>query len=167
MAAGGTPAARCLSLLLLPRRASGRRVGGRELGADEHQRRLGVARLGNRREGELGDRARAKDEAVSRAAVLEGTEFLTLPNVVTGPHLRVDDARGDLHHADRHEGHQPDDGIVSLDEDDRPGRDVREVGLRVGGLDRVPALRIGLRVVVPSRTNARTTVPATGLCHRW
>jgi hypothetical protein len=51
--------------LLFASRVLGRRVGGGELGADEDQWRLGVVRLGNRREGELGDRARAEDEAVS------------------------------------------------------------------------------------------------------
>jgi hypothetical protein len=81
-------------------------------------------RLGNRCEGEVRDCARPEDEAVSRAAVLEVTEFLTLPDVVAGRHLRVDQARGNLRHADRHERHQADHGVIGLDEDDRPGRDV-------------------------------------------
>ena len=46
------------------RGASDGRAGDREPGADERQRRLGVARLGDRREGELGDGARTKDRAV-------------------------------------------------------------------------------------------------------
>jgi hypothetical protein len=54
-----------MGLLIL--RASDGRVGDGEPRADEHQRGLGVVRLGNRREGELGDRARTKDEAVSRS----------------------------------------------------------------------------------------------------
>jgi hypothetical protein len=36
---------------------------------------------GNGREGELGDRARAEDEAVRRTAVLEVSEFLALGDV--------------------------------------------------------------------------------------
>jgi hypothetical protein len=63
---------------------SDRGVGGRELGADEHQRRVGVVRLRNRSECELGDHARAKDETVGRAAELEVTELLTLPGVIAG-----------------------------------------------------------------------------------
>jgi hypothetical protein len=78
------------------------------------------------------------------AAILEVAELLTLSDVVAGRHLRVDHARGHVRHADRDEGHQADDGVVGLDEDDRPGRDVGEVGLRVGGLDRVLALRVRL-----------------------
>jgi hypothetical protein len=31
--------------------------------------------------------------------------------VVAGRHLRVDHARGNLHHADRHERHQSDDPL--------------------------------------------------------
>ncbi len=42
------------------------------------------------------------------------------------------------------EGHQADDRIVGLDDEDRPRRDVREVGLRVRRLDRVLALGVGL-----------------------
>jgi hypothetical protein len=52
-------------------RASDRGAGDGELRADEHQQRLGVVRLGNCREGELGERAGTSDEAVSRAALLE------------------------------------------------------------------------------------------------
>jgi hypothetical protein len=52
---------------------SGCRVGGGELRAEEHQRRLGVVRLRNRGQRELGDRAWPKDEAVGRAAELEVT----------------------------------------------------------------------------------------------
>ncbi len=52
-------------LLLLRCWASDRSVGGSELRAYEHQRRLGILRLGNPPESELGDRAGAKDEAVS------------------------------------------------------------------------------------------------------
>ena len=77
-------------------------------------------------------------------SALEATEFLTLPDVVAGRYLRADQARGNLRHADRHERHQADDRVRGLDEDDRPGRDVSQVGLRVHGLDRVGAFRVGL-----------------------
>jgi hypothetical protein len=44
--------------------------------------------------------------------------------VVAGLDFRVDHAGGDLAHADRHEGRQADNGVVGLDEDDRPCRDM-------------------------------------------
>src|SRR4051794_17884084 len=72
------------------------RFGDGELRADEHQRRVGVVRLGNCREVEIRDGARAKDETVSRTAELEVPELLTLGDVVAGRHVRVDDARGDI-----------------------------------------------------------------------
>src|ERR1017187_5823805 len=126
------------------RGASDCRAGDREPGADEDQRRLGVVRLGDRREGELGDRTWTKDKAVRRTAVLEVSELVSLPDVVAGPDLRVDHARRNLYHADGHEGHQSDDRVVGLDEDDCTGRDVSQVGLRVLRLDRVGAFRVGL-----------------------
>ena len=72
-----------------------------------HQRRLGVVGLRTRRQRELGDRARAKDEAVGRAAKLEITELLTLPDVIPRRRLRMDQARGDLRHANRHDAISP------------------------------------------------------------
>ena len=63
-------------------------------------------------------------EAVRRAAVLEVSEFLTLGDVLAGLHRGMDDAGGHVRHADRHEGHQADDGIVGVDENDRPRGDV-------------------------------------------
>jgi hypothetical protein len=70
-----------------------------------------VVRLGDRRQRKAGDRARPEDEAVSRAAELEVTEFLTLGDVVAGLDFRVDHAGRNLAHADRHEGRQADDGL--------------------------------------------------------
>ncbi len=67
------------------------------------------------------------------AAVLEVAEFLTLRHVVAGLDVGVDDAGGDVRHADRHEGHQADDGIVGIDEDGRPCGDMRQVGLEFVG----------------------------------
>jgi hypothetical protein len=66
--------------------------------------------LGNGREGELGDCARPKHDTVGGAAVLEVAEFVTLRDVVAGLDVRVDDAGGDIRHADRYEGHQADHG---------------------------------------------------------
>ena len=121
-------------------RALRRRVGGGELRADKHKRRRGVMWLGDGREGEVGDCAWSKDDAVGGAAVLEVAEFLTLRHVVAGLDVGVDDAGGDVRHADRHEGHQADDGIVGVDADDRPCGDMRQVGLGVRRLDRAGAL---------------------------
>ena len=39
----------------------------------------------------------------------------------------MDDARGDLGHADRHDGGQADRRVIRLHQDDRPGRDVGEI----------------------------------------
>ena len=92
---------------MFPGRALRRRVGGGELGADKHKRRVGVVWLGDGRQGELSDCAWLKDEAVGGAAVMEVAEFLTLRDVVAGLDVGTDDAGGDVRHADRHEGHQP------------------------------------------------------------
>jgi hypothetical protein len=47
--------------------------------------------------------------------------------VAAGCQLGVDHAGGDLQHPDGHKGHQADDRVVGLDEDDRPSRDVRKI----------------------------------------
>jgi hypothetical protein len=77
-------------------------------------------------------------------AELEVPEFLAFGDVVTGVDVWVDDAGRHIRHADRHKGHQADDGIVGLDDDDRSCRRVRHVGLRVRWLDRVAAFGICL-----------------------
>ena len=41
-----------------------------------------------------------------------------------------------------HESHQADDGIVGFDQDDRPGRDMRQIGWETGASTR-PVLRNG------------------------
>ena len=91
--------------------------------------RVGVLRLGNGRESEVGDRAGAKDEAVRRAAELEIAELLAFCHVVAGRDSFVDHARGDLRYANPYERHQADDRIVGLDENDRPYCHVGQVRL--------------------------------------
>ena len=86
-------------------------------------------RLRDRRQGEVSDRARPEDQAVSRAAELEVPEFLAFGDVVAGLDRRVDHAGRYFAHADWHEGRQADDGVVGFDQDDRPRRDMRQVRL--------------------------------------
>src|SRR5580692_620075 len=95
-----------------------------------------IVRLRDRRQGKVGDRARPENEAVSRPAELEVTEFLALGYVAAGLDFRVYQAGRHLAHAYRHESHQADDGVIGLDEEDRPRRDMRQIRLRIPGLDR-------------------------------
>ena len=71
-------AAGCVDVLFLAGPALNRRVGDGEFRADMHERRVGVVRLGNGREGEVGDHAGAEGEAVRGTAELEVPEFLPL-----------------------------------------------------------------------------------------
>lgn len=61
---------------------------------------------------------------------MEHAQFVALLDVL--PLLDGDLAGADLVHADADEGHQPDLGVIRLDEDDTPGRQCREVSLRDG-----------------------------------
>ena len=124
-----------------------RRGGGGELGPHEHEWRVGVPRLGERARAEGGDDSGLEHEAVRGSAELGVSEVGALGHVMPGRDLRVDEARGDLDHADGDDGHQTHGRVDRFDKDDRAGGDVGDVALRGGGVDGVPAFAVGFGVV--------------------
>src|SRR5579872_107505 len=73
---------------------------------------------------ELESRARPEDQAVGRAAEMEHAELRALSDAL--PFVRSDLATRHFRHPDREEAHEPDARVVSLDEDDRAGGDLRD-----------------------------------------
>ena len=120
--------------------------------------------MGDGRERELGDRARAEYHALGRAAVLEVAELVALLDTVARRNFGVDHAGGDFGHADGHEGHQPDHRVVCFDENDRPRRDVRQVRLRFRGFDRVGAFGVGLGVIRAALADSPGGTRDWGVC---
>src|SRR5438045_3487333 len=66
------------------------RMSGGQLGADTYQAGMGIVRLGDGLQAEVGDRPWAEDEAVGGAAELEVTELLAFADVVARPDVRSD-----------------------------------------------------------------------------
>ena len=99
-------------------------------------------------EAELADRSRSEDQAVCAATELEVAQFFALGQVVAGRNVGCEQAGRDLEHSYRDERHQPDDGVVGIDDDDGLGGDVREVGLR-GRLRLDDPVWVALGVVRP------------------
>lgn len=69
-----------------------RRVHRGQLGADQHQRGVGVVRLGDGGQAEVGDDARAEHEAVGRPAELEVAELVAFADMTSGRDVGADHA---------------------------------------------------------------------------
>src|SRR3979411_335667 len=88
-----------------------------------------------------------EDQAVSRAAEMERAELVALADALPFVHGNL--AGRHFPHSDRTAAHQTYVRIVSFDEDQCPGRHLRDVALRIIGTRRIKPLRRRFRIVSP------------------
>src|SRR6267143_2997293 len=88
-----------------------------------------------------------EDQAVSGAAEMEHADLVALADPL--PFVDGNLAGRHFRHSDRQDAHQTYVRVVSLDEDQCPGRHLRDVALRIIGTRRVKPFRWRFRIVSP------------------
>src|SRR6267143_5310065 len=88
---------------------------------------------------ELEIHAWPEDQAVSGPAEMEHTDLVALAHALPFVHRNL--AGRHFRHSDGHDAHQTYVRVVSLDEDQRPGRHLRDVALRIIGTGKKGLIR--------------------------